>query len=391
MQYVRNFLSFFVLVITIGFPRLYGTEIPMAILMAPFFIVGFSRFILKKIVLFFILFILFFSGFFLGVFSFINGSGDERDLFFHIVIYAKIVLTYFFGYVVYKCIYKNSSVLFCWILFQIFVVFLSIFNEKFYKFLLGFISPRSADVFQHIFGIRALGFGLFHMEGAITFVFSVFLYAFICKNGKKISSIFALLISLPVSMSVARSAMVPYFLFSVFMKGRHVKALLFPVVIIMFIVSIFVESGPLYEASEIFRNILSGKGFYSESVASLSTMYSFPKELSTYIIGDGMYYAKDGDFLSFYMGTDVGYMRLLYFSGLFSTFIFIIINTIICFYGIFLFSSSSILKYRFYFIVSILVFFIINAKGIQVAPFFSVVAFYYLISTDLAQHQRTLC
>jgi hypothetical protein len=384
MHYIKNISLFLTLCLTIGFPRIYGTEIPMAFLLAPFFIVGFIQFVFKKSIFCFIYLILFLSGFFLGIFSYINGSGGWQDLFFHIVIYFKILLVVFFAYVVYRCIYKNPSILFHWILFQFFVVVLSIFSKGFYRILLGFISPRSAEVFQHIFGLRALGFGLFHVDGSITLVFAVFLYVLIINNGEKKSSIFALLVSLPVSMSVARSALIPYLMFGIFTKGYFIKFMFLLVMIVMFITSVFVEFGPLYQASEIFRNIISGKGIYSDSVASLFTMYSLPKELSTYIIGDGMYYSETTGVLSFYMGTDVGYMRILYYSGVFSIIIFIVINAIFSFVGIFASSGPLFLKYRIYFLVSIFVFFIMNAKGIQVAPFFSLVAFYYIFNTTLA-------
>ncbi|MNR35976.1 hypothetical protein D3C85_1538570 [compost metagenome] len=48
-------------------------------------------------------------------------------------------------------------------------------------------------------------------------------------------------------------------------------------------------------------------------------MYVFPDNLSTWLFGDGRMMMSDG---SYYMGSDVGYIRLLFYFGMIGTFIY---------------------------------------------------------------------
>lgn len=366
-----------VLILIIGFPRFYGTEVPMAIILIPFFFLGFIRTFLRLGVFSLIFLSLFFFGFVLGVVSYFFGEGHLGDIFFHLVIYLKILLVFFFAYVVSQVIYGRLNVLLYWIVFQIFVVLLAFINAQFYDFLLGFISPRSAEIFKHLFGLRSLGFGLFHMEGSITLVFAVFLYVLLSGVDRQYLAVFLALLSFPFAMAVARSAIVPFSVFAFFSKGIVVKASVVLAFLLMFLIAQIVESGAMYEAVEIFRNIISGQGAYSESVAHLPSMYSLPDNLSTYLIGDGKYYSGYAESLSFYMNSDVGYIRILYFSGLFSLLIFIALNVFFNFIAFAKLRGQIFYGYRSYFLVSLVVFLIINAKGVQVAPFFGLVLFYY--------------
>ncbi|MEP6465881.1 MAG: hypothetical protein ABJB05_06230 [Parafilimonas sp.] len=68
---------------------------------------------------------------------------------------------------------------------------------------------------------------------------------------------------------------------------------------------------------ELFINYSQTGKFSTASTSVLESMYVFPKTLKTYIIGDGQYYINPGDRSSaYYMHTDVGYLRLLYYFGL---------------------------------------------------------------------------
>ena len=91
----------------------------------------------------------------------------------------------------------------------------------------------------------------------------------------------------------------------------------------------------LYQQDAIFRSNLrfAFEGFFSliekgewqvSSNEKLETMYVFPDNLKTWLIGDGYfdnpYYADPyftGRFVGgYYMGTDVGYLRFIFYSGL---------------------------------------------------------------------------
>jgi len=370
-------ISFIVLLLVIGFPRIYGTEVPMAVVLIPFFIMGFMKFILSKSWVFFGIFgvgSLWIIG---GVFSFMNGNGTFADLFFHFILSFKMILNFFFGYVIYIVLKRNISVLLAWLVFQLFIIVLSMYSEAVYSFLLGFISPRSAEVFQYIFGLRALGFGLFHMDGALLLVIAVFYYLLVAQ-----SSVFkglVLILFLPISMAIARSALVPYLIFGLFRRGVYIKASLISAAIIMFVIALYATSGPLFEATELFRNMLNNGELSSKSVTHLSTMFVWPQSVSTWLFGDGQYFDHQTDSLSFYMLTDVGFLRVLYFSGLFSVFIFILLNLYYLFALLFSSKYHGSREIKLFSISLILLFIVINFKGIQLMPLFSMVLYMYAL------------
>jgi hypothetical protein len=86
---------------------------------------------------------------------------------------------------------------------------------------------------------------------------------------------------------------------------------------------------------EGFFNLFETGDFSTSSTDRLKTMYVFPESLHTWIIGDGYfsnpyldpYYV--GEFIGgFYMGTDVGYLRFIFYFGMiglisFSIFMFV--------------------------------------------------------------------
>lgn len=70
---------------------------------------------------------------------------------------------------------------------------------------------------------------------------------------------------------------------------------------------------------ELFINFIeNGEVGTSSSDATIS-MYVFPNSVSTWIFGDGQMMMDDG---SYYMGSDVGYIRLLFYFGVVSTVIY---------------------------------------------------------------------
>ncbi|MGP4922406.1 hypothetical protein [Pseudomonas lundensis] len=383
--------SVLVLLIILGFPRIYGTELPMALLLIPFYIVGFVRFQTICPLYFAVSITLFLLWLLGGVVVFLIGEGRWQDLFFHLIVSFKMLLNVFFGYVIYIVVSKYSSALLVWLSIQTTIIIASIFSFDFYSFLLGFISPRSAEVFQYVFGLRAIGFGLFHVDGALTLVIASFYYLLVSDN--KFTNKLLLLLMLPISMAVARSAIIPYAILGGFKKGLYLKLSLIFSLVVMLVLSVTITSGPVYEATEIFRNFLDRGDFHSDSVNSLTTMYVFPENLETYVYGAGKYFESDTSDLAFYMYTDVGYLRLLFYSGMGSVFLFILIN---------IYGPASVLcsksypgsaDVKMFSLALIFIFLIVNFKGLQVMSIFAVVMFYhsvnkkqewYLLKSDVA-------
>ncbi|PRC19239.1 hypothetical protein CQZ99_10660 [Pseudomonas poae] len=361
--------AFLVLVLVLGFPRVYGTELPMALILVPFYFAGFCRFVFARgwfAVIFCILFSLWFVG---GLLAFMNGEGESRDLFFHIVVSVKMLLNFLFGYVIYRVISARPAALIAWLIFQSIVIVLTMFSSEFYSFMLGFISPRSADVFQHIYGLRALGLGLFHVDGALTIVLALF-FSILISQSKFMNGVLLILL-LPLSMAVARSAMVAYAIMSIFRKGLLFKLFLLIALLVMIVLSFYVEDGPLFEATEVFRNLFQYGELRSHSVEVLSEMYTLPQTMGEWFFGSGQYFSGSEDSLEFYKGTDVGYLRLLYFSGVGSVLTYVLLNTYFLWALVFTRGGPGFSKFRYFAFALIVIFLIINFKGLQGMPIFA--------------------
>lgn len=74
-------------------------------------------------------------------------------------------------------------------------------------------------------------------------------------------------------------------------------------------------------AFEFFINFAETGRFESESTNHLQTMYIFPDSMKTWIFGDGIFSNPDK---SYYMNTDVGYLRLIFFFGTVGLTVFIL-------------------------------------------------------------------
>ena len=101
----------------------------------------------------------------------------------------------------------------------------------------------------------------------------------------------------------------------------------------MLIIAIPILIYGYYNIPELYDNLRFGfEGFFSiaekgewetNSTNILENMYRFPQSLKTWLIGDGYFENPTGDPLytgyqwkGFYMGTDVGYLRFIYYFGL---------------------------------------------------------------------------
>lgn len=117
---------------------------------------------------------------------------------------------------------------------------------------------------------------------------------------------------------------------------------------------------------ELFINYFSKGSLSSESTDSLYKMFVLPDNLRTWLIGDGMAFDSMG---SFYMNSDVGYIRSVFYWG--------IIGSIVYYYGIIMIyniSKKRIVLYSnisaFYFMI-IVWFVVYNLKEFwSAAPYF---------------------
>lgn len=130
---------------------------------------------------------------------------------------------------------------------------------------------------------------------------------------------------LMVGILMARTVLVGFafsmfFLFiykwgSIYMLKRRIKWLtmfLIFLVIAVLLTVILIDERILLWAFEMFVNYFNGEGFSTESSDALETMTVLPDNLQTWIIGDGLYTNLDG---TYYMETDIGLCRLLFYGG----------------------------------------------------------------------------
>ncbi|GGE23842.1 O-antigen polymerase [Sphingobacterium cellulitidis] len=147
-----------------------------------------------------------------------------------------------------------------------------------------------------------------------------------------------------------------------------IKALFIPIVIALiiapfyFLFSNYVDTNRLDNTLnfvlEFYYNYEATGQFSTNSSSGTLSMYVWPEELSTWIIGDGRFINPDG---SYYMHTDVGYLRLIYYFGLVGTFVVFFIQ-----FQIILFISKNVkntkISYCLFFIFIWIL--ILNLKGI---------------------------
>jgi len=74
-------------------------------------------------------------------------------------------------------------------------------------------------------------------------------------------------------------------------------------------------------AFEGFFKFVETGSWKTDSTDLLMTMYVYPETLKTWVIGDGLFNGPDS---SFYMETDVGYLRFIFYAGLIGLFLFIV-------------------------------------------------------------------
>ena len=135
------------------------------------------------------------------------------------------------------------------------------------------------------------------------------------------------------------------------------------------LVAVFVVSVFLYNSIPVVHKMLrfAFEGFFSlyetgqwevSSNEKLQTMVVFPDNLKTWIVGDGYFlnsrydinYLGNATELGFYMGTDIGYLRFIFYFGLLGlvAVLFLFIYTAV-------FCVNSMPEYKFMFVLSLVV------------------------------------
>jgi hypothetical protein len=128
---------------------------------------------------------------------------------------------------------------------------------------------------------------------------------------------------------------------------------------------------------EVFYNYFSGNGVKSASTDELYTMFIWPEQLKTYIIGDGLF-ASPTNPIEFYKGTDIGYLRLIYYFGIPGLIIFLIIQFLLVLRIAY---KNKVHKHIFrFFIIQCFFMLVLNIKGYSDILYLNIL-FFYIIDT----------
>lgn len=198
-------------------------------------------------------------------------------------------------------------------------------------------------------GLRLVGFGsTFFTSGIVNGYTLILIVAVIKLNKPKSKALLkyaiAFLLIFTVGMMMARTTLIgaslglifllmPSKRLTVFSKTTYrffsIIGKLFLVVLLVYLLlpnedMMLIDNAASF-GFEMFLNFMSGEGLSSESTDDLQTMFKWPTSFKTYMIGDGRFLdIKDSSL--YYMQTDVGYLRLLYYFGVFGLLSFFLIQ-----------------------------------------------------------------
>jgi hypothetical protein len=186
---------------------------------------------------------------------------------------------------------------------------------------------------KNVTSYRILGFGTSFFGAGLEVTFCLLTIVALIRGGGPISKytfwwyMIAFIVNTSVGILMARTTFIGLgislaFLFYPFHKSESAKQFSKVMLLILVGMAVFVllnlsnpNYGALMFAFEALINLQSGNGLTTDSSEDLKTMYLWPNEFRTYLLGNGLM----NDPVSpgqYYMGTDVGYLRLIYFGGI---------------------------------------------------------------------------
>ena len=138
-------------------------------------------------------------------------------------------------------------------------------------------------------------------------------------------------------------------------------------------------------AFEWYLNLSESGSLETESSNTLKEMYVFPDSIKTWWIGDGLFYTKTG---GFYMNTDVGYLRNLFYWGILGS---ILVYTVqYAYYQIVVRSVDMWLLKQFCLFILLWVF-IYNVKEFWYADIYWALLLAAFVSCNFQKKQRRIC
>ncbi|WP_291051438.1 MULTISPECIES: hypothetical protein [unclassified Empedobacter] len=269
------------------------------------------------------------------------------------------------------------------VLIQSFLAFVMFFYSPVADFLnsIQVFIDLDKDKLEEALELRLVGFGIKFFAFGIVNGYALILLASLLKKenytpSKRVFLWLTYFVIFLIGMMAARTTVIGFCLsmllyFNPFQKKIKIKTkdkwkLIAYFILLLFLVyfvniSLFHSDNSKFNqlfdfGFDLFINFFETGNANSASLNQMNEMYIWPTELETYVIGDGRFMGVGSDY--YYKGTDIGWIRLLYYFGIPGTVIYFITHYFII--------RKSIKRYPIYkvtFWMLLIYFFILNFKG----------------------------
>ncbi|MFV0186646.1 oligosaccharide repeat unit polymerase [Empedobacter falsenii] len=318
-----------------------------------------------------------------------NWNYDEIDLYFfknHLDIFLYFFPAYLIVYLLYK-IDKNKilpnlfDTLILISVFQSIVSLMFFFIPSLFEFYTNLLSSNASQGLLTRLGQiekRLMGIGSAFFTGVIKYSIPFFLLILLPNlktdlyKNKKLYILSFILVTVGGLMT-GRTFFIAIFLgllLYILFDLKNAFRLIYKVIPIIIILA-FIVYGLMFSLGneqklerafnfvfELFINYKESGEITSNSSTGTLNMYKFPTNTKTWLVGDGKMLMPNG---SYYMGSDVGYVRLIFYFGIVLTVLYFI-------YQIFLLvlikSKTKNKEIRKFMLVMLLWLFILNFKGL---------------------------
>ncbi|MGB7649881.1 MAG: hypothetical protein WBL62_01630 [Gallionella sp.] len=299
--------------------------------------------------------VIFLFGIYCGIRVWLEHSSTLQDLNFIVTLLYKALTAIFIAQAFFALLEKDYKLIYLYLAIQLSLIAISAYFIEVYEFLLLFQTEAARNVFVETFGLRSMGFGVIHNEGV---AFLVLMYAFLLLKDN--SSILGLFMAPLMYVSALTSRMSLILIAMSQAMLSPVKLIISIVVICATVIFLFdTSSGPLSEVFELYNNFIATGELQSRSTSVMSEMPFVPDNFITWMVGDGKFIADDG----FYMETDLGFSRVLFFGGIFGLLLYVLVSV----WPLFIIDYRNKNIYFYLFLFNLLAYFvIINIKGINI-------------------------
>lgn len=283
-----------------------------------------------------------------------------------------------------------------------------------------FLNPKINDFFFSLQGIdttsrailmylgqRLIGLGCFYFGGGLIYGFGLILLSLILlkrTNINKTLLIFTYIILLIIGIFFARTCLIgaaisfvllfrnlfrfkiKTYILNLFIKFFTISSLILFLLVFIYNYTPAIKNNYSQIVDfgfELFITYFEEGELKTDSTEGLKTMYRWPQNNKTYIIGDGRFIGDGGE--GYYKNTDVGYLRMIYYFGLFGMSLMILQNMYIM--GRLMHYEDNKYTKQMYILVFVY-FLLLNLKGyIDFTPYMFIFLHYYIYKIGACNYQ----